>query len=302
MSEYKILSDAEVDIITHDDKHEMCAALDLIWIKIQDIDYVKKYLSYKLPLNTYKNKPLTQMEESLLFKAISLHQEEIAMLLIENGADITFVDTYYGNNLIMHATRYRKFNIVKYCLEHNIDANHTNLKKQNVLFYIDNELDMIKLLVEKYNIDINCINNDGFTSLMHICTRPNNNNCDTISYYIENNANLSIIRKNNETAFHYFIKHAEVYSNCEKILNKFIDYGQILPLNNNDLNNIIIKLASIHQFSIIKIILTLGYQFKKDEFQILLSYMMKADIFDINDLCNLADKTGIMSMINKEFI
>ncbi len=299
--------------------HNLWLCLRSIWSRIteNDIEYVKKYIEYKLPIDEFDGKPFrNEMEpmannngNSLLFHALHKNREEIALLLINAGADVTYISFYYEYNLLIYAIEKYMYNIVDYCLKHNFDLKHKDKDGRNILHWaiLRTNLKLITILIKDHNMDINCLDNEFNSPLIELCKMYSSANRGVINaiirYLITHGANLDFVNKYNKTALYYYIlsirNNVENYKYDKKniaILNMFIDYKVSLPSNNLDENNIIIELINRKYFIIVKRILILGYSMNKEEYKHLFTNMINNDLIDI---ITLSDNSGILSLIDK---
>lgn len=162
----KILIKCGADLNSHE-KHESSA---LHWAVLWGMtDVVKLLVENGAEINerNYYN------ESSLLLTALNEKKTEIALYLIEKGADLNFADS--KSHKILHTAVENNYaDIVRSLLKHGYDVNKRDRYQETALFdAIDkNYTECANILIEN-SAEINICNNDGETPL-HIAAKNGN--------------------------------------------------------------------------------------------------------------------------------
>jgi len=203
-----------------------------------NIDLVKEMLKYRNDPEGIKSSALKEHIEyyesigdldinkehymTPLMVACETNHLEIVKLLLENGADLHYVDKY-GRNALLRAIDFTNVDIIKYLLEKGADINYmwhdltpllyliSNISKDEykdddddpaynntTSTYTNDIIAIIKLLVE-HGANINDTDQEGNSSLMRYCNRVfdhNNNrrsyNIDIINTLLDEKSNINI--------------------------------------------------------------------------------------------------------------
>lgn len=114
-------------------------------VQTGNIELVQKFLEEGGNVNC-----IGKWEQTLLVKAIQSNQEEIALLLIEKGADIYFKDTEEKRNLLFYTVFHNLTNTAQILIDKGVDVNSLCRHGATALMFAStlNKMEMVKLFVE----------------------------------------------------------------------------------------------------------------------------------------------------------
>jgi len=114
-------------------------------VETGNIELVQKYLVEGGNVNC-----IGKWEQTLLVKAIQSNQEKIALLLIENGADINFKDNEEQRSLLFYTVFHSLTNIAKILIDKGVDVNSLCRHGATALMLASTlkKMEMVKLFVE----------------------------------------------------------------------------------------------------------------------------------------------------------
>lgn len=231
------------DINDHDVLHKLVS-----WGDIQAIDLLIKN---GLDINqTYS--VFMWGESTPLMIAIGLRKSEIAEHLIENGSDLSILNSY-GDSAMDYAIQYEDIKTLELILDKdpvlrlnlNLDCNLNH--KYNIFFYLANNENMIDLLIKKSTFDVNMTNSAGRT-LLHYTRKAK-----VAEYLIDHNIDLNAVDNNSYSALHHSINRK-----TQEVSIILIENGADLDLV-NDLGSTPMRVAILeNQSDTVKLLLDKG--------------------------------------------
>jgi len=152
--------------------------------------------------------------DSLLVYTITKKEEEIALYLIENGADISNIDM-----LFMHTVYAGSIKLSQFLLENGAAINKPLLNERPALLWAVNNIEMAKFLIQK-GADANT-QNDYQRSALSLSSNP-----DVVALLLENGANPNHISEEDKTPLDY-LKEDLSYTDDARLS---VNYKKIIAL------------------------------------------------------------------------
>lgn len=114
-------------------------------VETGNIELVQKFLEEGGNVNC-----IGKWEQTLLVKAIQSNQEKIALLLIENGADLNYKDNEEQRSLLFKTVFHSLTNIAQILIDKGVDVNSVCRHGATALMFAStlNKMEMVKLFVE----------------------------------------------------------------------------------------------------------------------------------------------------------
>ena len=136
-----------------------------------------------------------------LLAAVRLGDQELAALLIENGADVNFVDR--NGNTPLHRSTWTSVSLTGLLIDHGADVNAENSFGDTPLHIAAGRVDseqLIELLIEN-NANVNARNHLGFTPLHHAVTIGLTNTRLLIDYGADVKASAELHDSDSDTSW-----------------------------------------------------------------------------------------------------
>jgi ankyrin repeat protein len=129
--------------------------------------------------------------KSLLSMACSNFSANVASILIDNGADVNWVNPGTGWPILNDASFMCNFGCVEFLLWNGADVNIQDYNGVTSLMWVsgEGELSIVRLLVE-FGANVNHINNSGISSLTRACFYEH---YDVMKFLIANGADVNIV-------------------------------------------------------------------------------------------------------------
>lgn len=183
-----------------------------------NIEKVRELLKENININTQDSQNRT-----LLMIAAYNNNYKIAKLLIDNGADVNIQDDM-KNNPFLYSGAEGQLEILKILIKAGADTKITNRYGGVALIPASEHgyVDTVKYLLENTDIDVNHINNLGWTALLEaiILGNGSDNHKKVIELLLKHGADPNIADKDGVTPLTHARKKA--YKDIEKII---INYG-----------------------------------------------------------------------------
>lgn len=172
-----------------------------------DVESVEMLLNHGANTNITTNNytPLMATAESL-----NVERFKIANLLIDNSAEINYVDKWGKTAVLYFANGYNRndnyedgYNLfIKMVSMKVIPGKDLEFYYGNYLLYAvsTNNVRIVDYLIENLNYDINSVGRDGVTTLIRATQY---NAIDVVRYLIENGVDVNAKDNNNKTAYDY---------------------------------------------------------------------------------------------------
>jgi ankyrin repeat protein len=229
-----------LDILDREGKTILYNIIKFNYNDILDIIIDKNKSIIGINLNSLKDlNGNTSLVYTIIFNNIEIFKKLILLF-----------DPYIKNKLNLNSfemsIKLKKYDIFLLLLDKYEDFTFVNNNNENILFDLikDNQLDLIKKLIEKKNvkIDINLKNKEF--SLTPLVVALGNNYSDIALYLIDNNADINITDNFGNTGLHYLLieNNINIFNLViEYLINKKIDIlYDIQNLNGNTLLHLIL--------------------------------------------------------------
>lgn len=241
----KLLVEANAAINVYDDE-DMSPLLNAIKGKYFDIAI---YLINKGADSNQKFIDEKGKEHNLLMDAIISANNDLAVTLIENGANCSYLDADQVS-LLTQASYLGNSVIVSKLLSFNVDVNVANIEGISPLIAAASEghIDVINLLIGTKTVDINHKDKDGTTALMAASVRGH---LDVIKVLLENGADVNAQNIDGHSALMFAYNGK---NQVETLLEKYKDY----IMESQDNSTEIIKEALQSHINVISVLTRFG--------------------------------------------
>jgi ankyrin repeat protein len=165
-------------------------------VELNDVELCKKVLAAGVPINQGE-----AFTETALYRAISKNNEEISLLLIEEGAALDLVDSETFRGYLHLAAANDCMHVCKALIEHGMDINALNRDNRNPLHcavMFQNER-IVRYLLQQKGSNPNQFQKDGWTILHMAVLLRHQGICQAL---IENGADLNAMNDDLCTPLH----------------------------------------------------------------------------------------------------
>lgn len=134
-------------------------------------------------------------------------REDVALLLIEAGAEINHKTTYKNQNVLMLAVQCGSDYFIKALLDAGVNINEKDSDGQTALMLASGsgKIEAVKALI-RWGADVKATNNNGSTALMY-ATFNRTQRIDTVKTFIESGADVNAVDNNGSTALMFAASH-----------------------------------------------------------------------------------------------
>ena len=185
-----------------------------------NIKLVSKLLEFKPDIDLPNN---DNKKETALFSVVRENKHDIVNLLLKKKANINYLN-YNGNPAIHFVKSKEMFNLL---YNKGAQINYVDKNGMNILLHFINNQTLVNHLLSKFNnknnnnnkflIDINCQDKNGFTALIFACLK---NNSELIKILLKYNPDINLVTNIEGRACIYYLLLNGSIENFKMILDK----------------------------------------------------------------------------------
>jgi uncharacterized protein len=251
---------ADINVKNKDNKTPLLAAITSpnIGDEQERLNIVKSLLNKDSDL-TVRDKSMESWQPTPLLAAIHGEKSEIALLLIEQGADVNEQSgAIDGNgsiqyNALMQASEKGLVNVVDALLSKGAEINTRNENGDSALLIAaaNHNIDKIVPMLLDKGADATVANNDGITVLMNAATSSGYVSGDTIELLIKQGINVNATDKRGWTALMYA---ADARYDSSEVIKTLLGHSANINVTNNEGNNALSIATQAEHKAVVKLL------------------------------------------------